>query len=207
MLGVLLDKLDKLSSKHKKASSINVERNYKLPVDPREGVLQLLIEELKYRIDRKHFYLVRVSRKGGTFYLHMLLYAQKVDFNRVYQNFQYPSIIRVLCVLKDLHREGDYTISYFDSNRNIIEEHRFTTLSAFLTHIDTMESRVLDSSQLHYRNLKPYPMGTLSQQHSLISLLYFRQDFKSELVSKRGYNGEVLRECTLVYEDALTTRR
>ena len=43
-------------------------------------------------------------------------------------------------------------------------------------------------------------MGTLSQQHSLVSLLHFQQDFKSELISKRGINGEVLPDCQLIYE-------
>lgn len=178
----------------------DIEDNYQLPINEKEGVVQLLIDELKRRIDRQKLFIVRVSRSSNVVYLHTIMYAQKVEFNRVNQHFQHPSIVRILCVLRDLTKEGDFTTSYYDSNKNIIEEHRFTTLPAFLSHIDTLDSRILDSEQLHYRNLKPYPMGTLSQQHSLVSLLHFQQDFKSELISKRGFNGEALRDCQLVYE-------
>lgn len=178
----------------------DIEDNYRLPISQEEGVVQLLIDELKRRIDKQKLFIVRVSRSSNVVYLHTIMYAQKVEFNRVNQHFQHPSIVRILCVLRDLTKEGDFTTSYYDANKNIIEEHRFTTLPAFLSHIDTLDVRILDSEQLHYRSLKPYPMGTLSQQHSLVSLLHFQQDFKSELISKRGFNGEVLRDCQLVYE-------
>lgn len=178
----------------------DIEDNFRLPINQDEGVVQLLIDELKRRIDRQKLYIVRVSRSSNVVYLHTIMYAQKVEFNRVNQHFQHPSIVRILCVLRDLNKEGDFTISYYDANKNIIEEHRFTTLPAFLSHIDTLDTRILDSEQLHFRNLKPYPMGTQSQQHSLVSLLHFQQDFKSELISKRGFNGEVLRDCQLIYE-------
>ena len=178
----------------------DIEDNYKLPINQDEGVVQLLIDELKRRIDRQKLFIVRVSRSSNVVYLHTIMYAQGVEFNRVNQHFQHPRIVRILCVLRDLNKEGDFTISYYDANKNIIEEHRFTTLPAFLSHIDTLDTRILDSEQLNYRNLKPYPMGTLSQQHSLVSLLHFQQDFKSELISKRGINGEVLQDCQLIYE-------
>lgn len=184
----------------------NIEDNYRLPIDPQEGVVQLLIDELKRRIDKQRLFIVRVSRSSNVVYLHTIMYAQKVEFNRVSEHFQHPSIIRILCVLRDLTKEGDFTTSYYDANKNIIEEHRFTTLPAFLSHIDTLDARILDSEQMHYRNLKPYPMGTLSQQHSLVSLLHFQQDFKSELISKRGFNGEVLRDCQLIYETPETKK-
>lgn len=180
-------------------AEFDIEENYKLPIEE-EGVINLLVEELKRRIEKQKLFLVRVSRTANVVYLHTIMYAEHVEFNRVSEHYTHPSIIRVLCVLRDLKREGDYTISYYDSNKNTIEEHRFTTLSSFLTHLDTLESRILDSGQLNYRKIKPYPMGTLSQQHSLVSLLHFQQDFKSELIAKKGYNGEVLRDCQLVYE-------
>lgn len=198
MFNALVNRFSLRSKGH--IRDFDIEDNYRLPISQDEGVVQLLVDELKRRIEKEKLFIVRVSRTSNVVYLHTIMYAQKVEFNRVSQHYQHPNIIRILCVLRDLKREGDFTISYYDANKNIIEEHRFTTLPSFLSHIDTLNTRILDSEQLHYRDLKPYPMGTLSQQQSLVSLLHFQQDFKSELIAKRGFNGEVLRDCQLIYE-------